>query len=225
MGSSFFYFHLLFSWNTICWFQRTSLIKKCMSSAFSLKYPILLTLCLFCLLLSELQTSSVSSQAQVEQAAASLQNGKVCVRREGSNRGPPSLWVAHPHSWQSAREQRSAQSLQALLHPPAYLVSHAQQEKHHSIIQWRWVGKMKKKLKMIQKLWGCGELSETVRVIDEGDSEKSLAHILKPTLIKDRTLVWGQTCEHALPARLKGPWHSTATYDICQQYRIKCAKE
>lgn len=60
---------------------------------------------------------------------------------------------------------------------------------------------------MIQKLWGCGELSETVRVIDEGDlkkKKKSLAHILKPTLIKDRTLVRGQTCEHVLPIRLKG---------------------
>lgn len=58
---------------------------------------------------------------------------------------------------------------------------------------------------MIQQLWGCGELSEMVGVIDEGDSEKSLAHILKPTLIKDRTLVRRQTCEHVLPARLKGP--------------------
>lgn len=56
---------------------------------------------------------------------------------------------------------------------------------------------------MIQKLWGCGKLDETVRVIDEGDSPKSLAHILKPSLIKAMSLVQGQTCEHVLSVQLK----------------------
>lgn len=55
---------------------------------------------------------------------------------------------------------------------------------------------------MIKKLWGCGKLDEMV--IDEGDSPKSLAHILKPSLIKARSLVQGQTCEHVLSVRLRG---------------------
>lgn len=57
---------------------------------------------------------------------------------------------------------------------------------------------------MIQKLWGCGKLDETVRVIDEGDTPKSLAHILKHSLIKARSLVQGPTGEHVPSVHLRG---------------------